>query len=51
MYIGFGATLKVGGGRIMRVKRVRGRIAREEGRVWEGGSPSYGVEKFLKVRL
>ena len=24
MFIGFGATLKVGGGRIMRVKRVRG---------------------------
>ena len=28
--IGFGATLKVGG-RIMRVKRARGRIAPEEG--------------------
>ena len=38
------------GGRIMRVKRGRARIAAEEVEVWEGASPFDGVEKFLKSK-
>ena len=39
------------GGRIMRVKRGRARIAAEEVEVWEGASPFDGVEKFLSKTL
>ena len=49
--IGFGATLKVGEGRIMRVKRAQGRTLRPRREGVEVGSPSHGVEKFKKVRL
>ena len=44
--IGFGATLKVGGGGIMRVKRAGERVFAGGGGQCGRGTPSHSVEKF-----